>query len=66
MVAKLTACGLVRDVAELYQLKVKELAALPGVDASAAQFFFRRAYGEYQARRVAVVMRLEHSAGGRG
>ncbi|MFO1489009.1 MAG: helix-hairpin-helix domain-containing protein [Verrucomicrobiota bacterium] len=32
--------GLLRDVAELYRLKAKELAALPGMDSSSAQKFF--------------------------
>jgi DNA ligase (NAD+) len=40
MVALLTQRGLVRDVAEIYRLKVKELAALPGLDPTAAQKFF--------------------------
>lgn len=40
MVALLVQHGLVRDVAELYRLKVKELAALPGLTAEAAQKFF--------------------------
>ena len=40
LVALLVARGLVRDVAELYRLRVKELAALPGLDKDAAQKFF--------------------------
>jgi DNA ligase (NAD+) len=40
MVAQLVSTGLVRDVAELYRLKVKELAALPGMDKSSAQKLF--------------------------
>lgn len=40
MVEKLVAHGLVRDVAELYRLKVKELAALPGMNKDSAQKFF--------------------------
>ena len=40
MVEKLVTRGLVRDVAELYRLKVKELAALPGMDKDSAQKFF--------------------------
>lgn len=40
LVALLVRRGLVRDVAELYQLRVKELAALPGVDQDSAQKFF--------------------------
>jgi DNA ligase (NAD+) len=40
LVALLVARGLVRDVAELYRLRVKELAALPGMDKDSAQKFF--------------------------
>jgi DNA ligase (NAD+) len=40
MIGLLVQHGLVRDVAELYRLKVKELAALPGLDQPAAQKFF--------------------------
>ncbi len=40
LVAKLVAHGLARDVAELYRIKVKELAALPGMNAVAAQKIF--------------------------
>ena len=40
LVALLVRQGLVRDVAELYRLRVKELAALPGVDKDLAQKFF--------------------------
>lgn len=40
MVEKLVTSGLVRDAAELYRLKVKELAALPGMDKESAQKFF--------------------------
>ena len=40
MVALLVQHGLVRDVAELYRLKVKELAALPGLTPESAQQFF--------------------------
>ena len=32
--------GLVRDVAELYRLKVREIAALPGMNKNSAQKFF--------------------------
>ncbi len=39
-VALLVQHGLVRDVAELYRLKVKELAALPGLTPESAQQFF--------------------------
>ena len=39
-VAKLVGQGLVRDVAELYRLKAKELAALPGENKESAQTFF--------------------------
>ncbi len=40
LVAALVRQGLVRDVAELYRLRVKELAALPGMDKDSAQKFF--------------------------
>lgn len=40
LVALLVKRGLVRDVAELYRLRVKELAALPGLDKDSAQKFF--------------------------
>ena len=40
LVALLVGRGLVRDVAELYRLRVKELAALPGMDKDSAQKFF--------------------------
>ncbi len=40
LVALLVQRGLVRDVAELYRLRVKELAALPGLDKASAQKFF--------------------------
>lgn len=40
LVALLVRQGLVRDVAELYRLRVKELAALPGMDKDSAQKFF--------------------------
>lgn len=40
LVALLVRQGLVRDVAELYRLRVKELAALPGRDKDSAQEFF--------------------------
>ncbi|MEY2466828.1 MAG: ligase [Verrucomicrobiota bacterium] len=40
LVAKLVGKGLARDVAELYRLKVAEIAALPGMDALSAQQFF--------------------------
>lgn len=40
LVALLVARGLVRDVAELYRLRVKELAALPDMDKDSAQKFF--------------------------
>lgn len=39
-VALLVGHGLVRDVAELYRLRVAELAALPGMDKNSAQNFF--------------------------
>jgi DNA ligase (NAD+) len=39
-VALLVQKGLARDVAELYRIKVAELAALPGVEKNAAQNFF--------------------------
>ena len=39
-VALLVGQGLVRDVAELYRLRVAELAALPGMDKNLAQRFF--------------------------
>jgi len=40
MVAKLVGKGLARDVAELYRLKVAEVAALDGMDKDSAQKFF--------------------------
>jgi DNA ligase (NAD+) len=40
LVALLVRQGLVRDVAELYRLRVKELAVLPGMDKDPAQKFF--------------------------
>jgi len=40
LVAVLVRQGLVRDVGELYRLRVKELAALPGTDKASAQKFF--------------------------
>jgi len=40
LVALLVGQGLVRDVAELYRLRVAELAALPGRDKDSAQKFF--------------------------
>jgi DNA ligase (NAD+) len=40
LVAKLVAHGLARDVAELYRLKAKEIAALPGMDKDSAQKVF--------------------------
>lgn len=40
LVALLVGRGLARDVAELYRLRVKELAALPGMDQDSAQKFF--------------------------
>jgi DNA ligase (NAD+) len=40
LVALLVGRGLVRDVAELYRVRVKELAALPGMDKDSAQKFF--------------------------
>jgi len=40
LVVLLVQRGLVRDVAELYRLRVKELAALPGMDKDSAQRFF--------------------------
>ncbi len=40
LVALLVGRGLVRDVAELYRLRVKELAALPGLNQDSAQKFF--------------------------
>ncbi len=40
LVAALVRQGLVRDVGELYRLRVKELAALPGMDQDSAQKFF--------------------------
>jgi DNA ligase (NAD+) len=40
LVAKLVAHGLPRDVSELYRLKLKEIAALPGMDQSSAQTVF--------------------------
>jgi len=39
-VALLVSKGLVRDVAELYRIKVAEIAALPGMDKNSAQKFF--------------------------
>lgn len=40
LIALLVERGLARDVAELYRIKVKELAALPGMDQESAQKFF--------------------------
>jgi len=40
LVDKLVRTGLARDVAELYRIKVAELAALPGMDKDSAQKFF--------------------------
>ena len=40
LVALLVRRGLVRDAAELYRLRVKELAALPGMGKDSAQKFF--------------------------
>jgi DNA ligase (NAD+) len=40
LVAKLVGKGLARDVAELYRIKVAELAALEGMDKDSAQKFF--------------------------
>lgn len=40
LITLLVKQGLVRDVAELYRLKLKELAALPGFDQAAAQKLF--------------------------
>lgn len=40
VIALLVQHGLVQDVAELYRLKVKELAALPGMTEASAQMFF--------------------------
>ncbi|MCX6896535.1 MAG: helix-hairpin-helix domain-containing protein, partial [Verrucomicrobia bacterium] len=40
LITLLVERGLARDVAELYRIKVKELVALPGVDADTAQIFF--------------------------
>src|SRR5262245_52635262 len=39
-VALLVSQGLAQDAAELYRLKVKELAALPGMNPESAQKFF--------------------------
>ena len=39
-IAQLVGSGLARDVAELYRIKVAELAALPGMDKDSAQKFF--------------------------
>jgi DNA ligase (NAD+) len=39
-VATLVSKGLVRDVAELYRLRIAELAALPGMNADSAKQFF--------------------------
>lgn len=40
LAAKIVKRGLARDVAELYRIKVAELAALPGMDRDSAQKFF--------------------------
>jgi DNA ligase (NAD+) len=40
LIALLVAHGLVHDVAEFYRLKLKELAALPGMASDAGQKFF--------------------------
>jgi DNA ligase (NAD+) len=40
LVAQLVGKGLVRDVAELYRLRVAEIAALPGMDKDSAKNFF--------------------------
>ena len=40
LAAKIVKSGLARDVAELYRIKVAELAALPGLDKDSAQKFF--------------------------
>lgn len=40
LVAQLVGKGLARDVAELYKLRVAELAAMPGRDKDSAQNFF--------------------------
>jgi DNA ligase (NAD+) len=40
LAAVLVNKGLVRDVAELYRLKAREIAALPGMDRDSAQKFF--------------------------
>jgi DNA ligase (NAD+) len=40
LVTKLVGKGLARDVAELYRIKVAELAALPDMDKDSAQKFF--------------------------
>jgi DNA ligase (NAD+) len=40
LIAQLVGHGLVLDVAELYRLKVKELAALPGMNTESAQRCF--------------------------
>jgi DNA ligase (NAD+) len=40
LIALLVQHGLARDVAELYRIKVAELAALPGMDQESAQTFF--------------------------
>jgi DNA ligase (NAD+) len=40
LVAALVGNGLVRDVTELYRLKVREIAALPGMNKDSAQKFF--------------------------
>lgn len=40
LVAQLISHGLARDAAELYRIKIAELAALPGMDKLSAQTFF--------------------------
>lgn len=40
LVTRLVDRGLARDVAELYRIKVAELAALPGMDMDSARKFF--------------------------
>src|SRR4051794_11124621 len=40
LVAKLVSRGLIRDVAELYRLKVGEIAALEGMNQDSAKKFF--------------------------
>jgi DNA ligase (NAD+) len=40
LVAQLVHCGLVRDAAEFYRLKLREIEALPGMSKESAQKFF--------------------------